>query len=51
MQMPGEWLTAATSLIAQAPLVYLRIADNKFTVNISSCHIVSILTGTAAVAQ
>lgn len=42
MQMPGEWFTAATSLIAQAPLVYLRIADNKFTVSISVCQIVSI---------
>jgi hypothetical protein len=32
--IPAEWTNAATSLVAQAPLVYLRIAGNQFAVRI-----------------
>lgn len=31
--VPSEWNSAAKSLIAQSPLVYLRIADNQFQVS------------------
>jgi hypothetical protein len=34
--IPPEWTNAPTTLVAQAPLVYLRIAGNQFTV--SSCR-------------
>ena len=32
--IPPEWTNAPTTLVAQAPLVYLRIAGNQFTVRI-----------------
>ena len=32
--IPPEWTNAPTTLVAQAPLVYLRIAGNQFTVRV-----------------
>jgi hypothetical protein len=33
--IPPEWTNAPNTLVAQAPLVYLRIAGNQFTVSMS----------------
>lgn len=32
--IPPEWTNAPTTLVAQAPLVYLRIAGNQFSVRV-----------------
>ena len=40
--IPPEWTNAPNTLVAQAPLVYLRIAGNQFTVRLySGCRALS----------
>lgn len=37
-KVPADWTSAANTLVALAPLVYLRMADNHFSVSATFCE-------------